>query len=111
LASSVAATVNVGWLGAILRRRGQLRIDARARARLPRMLIAACAMAAALWVARFALYAPLDAGHGLRWIGLGLLIGTGLLAYAATGQALGAFDVRDFAAGLRRRRAAPLKTG
>jgi hypothetical protein len=55
-------------------------------------------------VADLAIYHPLDGPHGLRWLGLGLLIAIGFVAYFAVGQAIGAFDVRDALAMLRRRR-------
>jgi hypothetical protein len=31
---------------------------------------------------------------GLRWVALAALVGSGLAAYAAAGQALGGFDLR-----------------
>ncbi|MBV9735150.1 MAG: murein biosynthesis integral membrane protein MurJ [Acidisphaera sp.] len=104
LASSVAATVNVGILGAILARRGQFAVDARARKKLPRMGLAAAIMATALWGAARLVYAPM-AAHGWRSIGLAALVAIGLAAYLGAGQALEAFDLREFAAtALRRRR-------
>jgi putative peptidoglycan lipid II flippase len=104
LASSISASVNVICLGYLLRRRGQFLPDARFGRSVRRMLVASVVMAAALWVADLAIYHPLDGPHGLRWLGLGLLIAIGFVAYFAVGQAIGAFDVRDALAMLRRRR-------
>ncbi|MDE2199306.1 MAG: murein biosynthesis integral membrane protein MurJ [Rhodospirillales bacterium] len=101
LASGVAAWANVASLTLVLRRRGHFAIDARLARVVPRMLLAALAMAVALGAIDRLVYAPL-AGQGvLRWLGLAALIGGGMLVYAAAGQLLGAFDA---AALLRRRR-------
>jgi putative peptidoglycan lipid II flippase len=95
LATSLAALFNVALLGGLLIRRGQLRADAQLRRRLPRMALAACAMAAVLWVAQGPIFAAIDRGHGLRWAALGVLVALGLAAYAGAGQLAGAFDVRE----------------
>ena len=52
LATSLAAIFNVGWLAFALHRQGHLQLDAQIRRRLPRMVLAAVAMAAALYFAR-----------------------------------------------------------
>ena len=113
LASSVAAWANVAALVAILHRRGHFAADAALRRRVPRMLAAALVMVAVLWTVRHSLYDALDtgAGNGLRWLGLALLVGSGMAAYGIAGQALGAFDLREIGARLaRRRRPAPVGT-
>ncbi|HEX4260277.1 MAG TPA: murein biosynthesis integral membrane protein MurJ [Acetobacteraceae bacterium] len=112
LATSLAAICNVVLLGWVLRARGHLRLDARLRARLPRMAIASVAMAAVLWGARATVFAALDGPGFLRWLGLALVIVIGMLSYAAAGQAIGAFALREFAGALlRRRRPALAKSG
>jgi putative peptidoglycan lipid II flippase len=106
LASSVAAWANIGALAFVLHRRGHFARDALLSRRVPRMLGAALVMVAVLWAMEHTVYAALDTGggNGLRWIGLALLVGSGLLAYAVAGQAFGAFDLREIALRLRRRR-------
>ncbi len=94
LASSVAAWANIAALAAILARRGHLAIDAPLRRTLPRMLLAGLVMMAVLWALDAAVYQPVRQMAGWRWLGLGLLVTGGLLAYAAAGQLLGAFDLR-----------------
>ena len=109
LASSVAAWANVAALGVVLHRRGHFVADATLRRRVPRMLAAALVMVAVLWTMQRTVYATLDTGggNGLRWLGLVLLVGGGLAAYGVAGQALGAFDLREVAARLARRRRKP----
>ncbi len=113
LASSLAAWANVGALAAILRRRGHLSADAALRRRVPRMLAASAVMVAALWEIQRTVYAALDTGggHGLRWIGLALLVTAGMAAYGVAGQAFGAFSVGDVLHRLARRRRAAAVQG
>ena len=107
LATSLAAMFNVVALAVMLRRRGFLVADAQLRRRLPRVALAAVAMAGALWLVRHALFDPVALAGGLRWAALAGLVGAGLLAYAAAGQAVGAFALRELAGRLRRRPRAP----
>jgi putative peptidoglycan lipid II flippase len=111
LATSIAATLNCVLLGVVLARQGHLRMDARLRRRVPRMLVAACAMGVMLWGAEHSLYAALDTGRLMRTFGLALLIGLGLATYGISGQVLGAFDLRDIAGTLLRRPRRLAKTG
>jgi putative peptidoglycan lipid II flippase len=106
LATSLAAMFNLACLAVVLRRRGHLRADAELARRAPRMLLAALLMAAALWVADRAVFAPLDHGGLSRLLGLALLIGIGLAVYGGAAQLLGAFDLRVAARMLARRRRA-----
>ena len=109
LASSVAAWANIGALTWVLHRRGHFARDALLSRRVPRMLAASAAMGLVLWGMRGTMYAALDTGggNGLRWLGLAVLVGGGLAAYGAAGQALGAFDVREIIGRLARRRRKP----
>ncbi len=106
VASSVAAWANVVALAGLLHRRGYFRIDAPLARRLPRMLAAAGVMVAALWAMQHSVYVALDTGggHGLRWLGLALLVTGGMLAYGLAGQALGAFSIGEVLRRLVRRR-------
>jgi putative peptidoglycan lipid II flippase len=113
LASAVAAWANVAALALVLHRRGHLAADAALRRRVPRMFGASVVMVAVLWEMQRTVYAALDTGggHGLRWIGLGLLVTGGMAAYGVAGQVLGAFSVGDVVQRLlrRRRRAAAVQ--
>jgi putative peptidoglycan lipid II flippase len=104
LATSLAAIFNVAALAVMLRRRGFLVADARLLRRLPRIGAAALVMAGTLWEIRHAGFEPATMSHGVRWAGLAVLVGAGMLAYAAAGQAFGGFDVREILGRLRRRR-------
>jgi putative peptidoglycan lipid II flippase len=106
LATSLAAIFNVAALAVMLRRRGFLVADTRLLRRLPRIAAAALVMAATLWGIRSAGFEPASMSHGVRWAGLAVLVGAGMLAYAVAGQVLGGFDVREVLGRLRRRRAA-----
>jgi putative peptidoglycan lipid II flippase len=105
LATSLAAMFNVGCLGVLLVRHGHLVADAPMRRRLPRMALAAGAMAATLWVVQLVLFAPakLEAAHGWRWAALAALVALGCAAYLLAGQVFGAFDARDALRMLSRR--------
>jgi putative peptidoglycan lipid II flippase len=61
---------------------------------------------AARWI-----YAPLEFRAGLRWVGLALLIGVGMAAYFGVGQAIGAFNLRQFLSTFRRRGRKLAETG
>jgi putative peptidoglycan lipid II flippase len=106
LATSLAAIFNVAWLGIALARQGHLQLDAQIRRRLPRMVLAAVAMGVALYFAAGPLFAAAEAGRGLKWLALALLVTLGFAVYAVAGQLIGAFDLRDLGrllAGRRRR--------
>ena len=98
LATSLASTFNIVTLGIVLHRRGHLMADAALRRRLPRMGLAAMAMAATLWFAEAPLFL-----FG-RWFGLVTLVTLGIGVYGMAALALGAFDARALIAMVRRRR-------
>ena len=106
LATSLAAIFNVGALTVVLYRRRFLVADARLRQRLPRIGMAAVAMAATLWLVQRDLFDPAAMSHGVRWIALAALVGGGCAVYGIAGLALGAFDARDLVGRIRRRRPA-----
>jgi putative peptidoglycan lipid II flippase len=97
LATSVASTFNVVVLGIALHRRGHLVTDANLRRRLPRMGLAAAAMAATLWFAEPPLF------HFGRWFGLISLVTVGVGVYGVAALLLGAFDARSLRKMLRRK--------
>jgi putative peptidoglycan lipid II flippase len=104
LATSLAAIFNVGWLGVVLMRRGHLRLDARLKERLVRMLAATTIMGVVLWLAQRALFAP--SLHLMRIAALATLVVVGLTAYGIAAVVCGACDwaaVQPFIARARTR--------
>jgi putative peptidoglycan lipid II flippase len=97
LATSIASTFNLIVLGVALHRRGHMRADADLKRRLPRMAIAALAMAATLWLAEAPLF------HFNRWLALTALVSLGMAVYAAAALAIGALDARALVRLVRRR--------
>ncbi len=97
LATSLASTFNMVVLGIALHRRRHFVADADLRRRLPRMGLAAAAMAVTLWFAEAPLF---QLG---RWIGLMSLVTLGVGVYGAAALLVGAFDARALMRMLRRR--------
>ncbi|SFJ70819.1 putative peptidoglycan lipid II flippase [Bradyrhizobium sp. cf659] len=105
-ASGIAASIAAGaWSSALsLLRKGTrefgFSVDASARKRLPRIVLAASAMGALLWLT--AGLVPAEA-HGLiKFIVLGVQIAAGIAVYGLLLQTLGAASWREAAAALRR---------
>lgn len=105
-ASGTAASIAAGaWSSALLLlRKGTSEFgfsaDAAARKRLPRIVLASCAMGALLWLTTDLV--PAEA-HGLiRVITLGLQIAAGIAVYGLLLQILGAASWREAAAVLKR---------
>ena len=110
LATSLAAMANVLLLGFILVRRGQFRPDRLLYRRVTAMIGASLIMAAVLWLANAWLVpaALVPRMHTLHRFGaLGVLIGAGMLSYGIAAQLLGAYDLREAARMMRRRRSRP----
>lgn len=98
-ASGIATSIATGaWSSAVsLLRKGTsefgFSVDAAARKRLPRIVLAAAAMGALLWLTTGLM--PVEA-HGLiRFIVLGLQIGAGIAVYGLLLQILGAASWRE----------------
>ncbi len=105
LATSIAAIFNMVVLAVMLLRKGYMVPDPALRRRLPRMLLAALAMAATLWFAEGPLFgSAANQAHGVKFLALAALVGLGCLVYIAAAHLLGAFDLRDVLGLLRRRR-------
>ncbi len=82
------------WFGS--RRMGdEARLDARSRARLPRIALASVLMGCALWGATWGM-GDLLADAVWRYAALGGLIAIGIVSYFGTGAAIGAFKLSDF---------------
>jgi putative peptidoglycan lipid II flippase len=97
LATALSAWLNAGLLAWLLRRDGLLQPDARLRRRLPRILGAALAMAAGLWLAQRWL-APLPAT-----LSLALLVAAGGGAFLLLARLLGALDLGELKRAVTRR--------
>jgi putative peptidoglycan lipid II flippase len=102
LASSLAAMFNAGALAVLLQRRGHLAVDAQLRRRVPRMALAAAAMALTLVAIERTVYAWLAPDHVLRWVGLFVLVGFGIGAYFIAAEILGACRIREMIQSFRR---------
>lgn len=105
-ASGIAASIATGaWTSAVsILRKGTsefgFSVDAAARKRLPRIVLAAAAMGALLWLTTGLM--PVEA-HGLiRFIVLGLQIGVGIAVYGLLLQILGAASWREAVDALKR---------
>ena len=103
LATSLSAVVNTVWLEFALARRGYFRPDRPLLRRLASMAAATALMAGVLALTQPKIFA-LAGERGLKWLTLTVLVGIGRTVYAAAGQALGAFDVRDALQMLARRK-------
>ncbi len=106
IAAAIGTTMS-GWASVALlwvasRRMGvAATTDRRFRARVWRILLASALMGALLWVAAQALGPFLDLPT-LRYGALAVLVGTGLAGYFGIGQIVGAFQLSDIRAALRR---------
>lgn len=104
LATTLSAWVMVWQLWRGSRGMGPAaQFDNRFRARAWRILLAAFGMGAVLFGAMTAL-GPMLGTAGLRYAGLALLIGAGIVSYFAIGALIGAFRLSDFRSALRRPR-------
>ncbi len=103
LASSLSSWLNAGLLMLGLHRRGHLVADSQLLRRVPRMVIAACLLAVALWAAA-PLAAPwLAASLGQKIVALAGLVAMGLLVFVVAAELCGAMRGRELAQMLRRR--------
>jgi putative peptidoglycan lipid II flippase len=103
LATACSAWMNAALLALLLRRRGQLDIDARLRGRVPRIVLAAACMAGVLWGGD-RLLTPMLAGASMEKVtALAILVVAGLAAYGLMAQLTGAARVSDVTSAMRRR--------
>jgi putative peptidoglycan lipid II flippase len=102
LGTVLASWLNIGMLIWRLRRGGHLLIDARLRARLPRILASSAAMGAAVWgVARW--IAPwLGGPFVVKTAALAVLVTGGVVVFAAVALLTGAVRVSDVRQASRR---------
>ncbi|OWU83289.1 multidrug transporter MurJ [Oceanicola sp. 22II-s10i] len=107
--ATAIATTAAAWAMALLlilgaRPMGDVaRFDDRLRRRLPRIVLAALIMGAALWPA-WQLLMPWLAMSGIRFAALLVLVLWGMLVFFAVGQLIGAVNLPELRATLRRRK-------
>jgi putative peptidoglycan lipid II flippase len=105
LATSIAGWVNASSLMVISSRRRHFSLDLRSRRSLPRILLAAVGMGAALLAVQHLLEPGLYAHHlSLRLIALAALIGSGMAVFALLCLVLGVAHPRELKRMLLRRR-------
>jgi putative peptidoglycan lipid II flippase len=104
LATSMASIFNMSTLAIVLYRRGFLVPDEALRRRLPRMLVAAFAMAVTLWFTEGPIFAYANRPHGAKFLCLAALVGLGFGVYLVAAHLIGAFDLHDVIGMFRRRR-------
>jgi len=95
IALSAAGWLQAGLLMTILARRGHFHLDARSRANLPRIALAALVMGAVLFALRAELRPALAGAVGLRLAALAGLVIAGLVAFLALTVALGVVNWRE----------------
>ena len=106
-ASVIGAWINVGYLYAVLLRRGYYTVPLALLGRIARQLVAAAAMGAALWYARDLLAGWYDAGLFARIGALLVLVGCSALVYFGVAWATGAIDRQRIAALTKKREPEP----
>jgi putative peptidoglycan lipid II flippase len=102
--TSLSAWINAIVLYILLRARGHFRIEPWLWERIARQLLAAAAMAAALWLVREQLDGFFAGSAGRRLIGVAALVSTGGLVYFAVAWTIGAMDREDVLILLRRKK-------
>jgi len=104
LSTAVSSWVNAGLLFWVLRRRGQLSLDARLKRSAARLLLATFAMSAVLVVLDPVVSRHVTGHLAERALWLGLLMAAGAVSYFAAAWGLGAFRPAELKAQLLRRR-------
>jgi putative peptidoglycan lipid II flippase len=105
LATALASCLNTFMLYRELRRRGHFTADTRLKRRIPRLVLAALIMGAALWVLAPVAWPYLTGSIVRRGLALLVLTGGGAAVYGAACFLTGAFRVSDLRALLTRRAA------
>jgi putative peptidoglycan lipid II flippase len=103
LATSCAGWVNALLLMLMLHRRGHFTLDVRSRRRLPRILVSALGMGVLVRVLDAVLAHALAGPLLLRLVALAMLVGGGLLGFAALTLLTGAMSWRELNRRLKRR--------
>lgn len=104
LATAISAWANAGVLAFLLHRDGHFRPDRRLARSIPRILLAAIVMAAALWAGADILADWFQGGFARKLAALAGLILFGVVLFFGLAQLLGGTDLREVTRQLRRRR-------
>jgi putative peptidoglycan lipid II flippase len=100
-AIAIAAWAAAALLGFVLHRRRWLQLDAQARRRLPRIIVACGTMSIVIVIAATALF-PTAARAGASVVPVLILVTLGIVAYGATLRILGVAGFKELATMLRR---------
>jgi putative peptidoglycan lipid II flippase len=116
IAALAATTAGSAWLNAIilyviLARRGHFHFEGWLASRLVRQVIAAAAMAAALYAVRMLLEGRFAGSTGDRLLGVVALVGTGGIVYFAVAWIIGAMSRDELLMLLRRKKPAATPDG
>lgn len=103
LATAVAAWINVFLLYRALRSRGHFEMDRELASHILRLALAALLMAAALFAIEPLIEPLLAGGFELRTAALGLLVGGGIIVYAAAVFITRAYTLQELRAVLKRK--------
>lgn len=102
VATSLSAWFNVALLAGVLIHQRNWHPDSGLLQKVPRMLAAALAMAAALWLLNPIVLPMAEGSLGGRALGMLLLVGAGGLVYAGGGLLIGAWNPRQLINSFRR---------
>ena len=102
LATSISAFVNAGLLALGLYRAGRLNVDTELRRRLPRIVMASIAMAAAVAAVVMGAWDMVGSGEAGRVLFLSAIVVFGVVLYFALATLTGAFSIGAFRLALRR---------
>ncbi|HEY0113428.1 MAG TPA: murein biosynthesis integral membrane protein MurJ [Allosphingosinicella sp.] len=105
LTTALSAWINALALYIFLRARGHFRIEGWLWSRLIRQLVAAAAMALALYLVREQLEPFFAGSAGRRLLGVAALVGTGGIVYFAVAWTIGAMNRDDLLILMRRKKA------
>ena len=103
LATTLAAWLNTGLLGARLISLGHFKADNRLRKRVPLILLAALLMGGSLWGATLLLEPWFQEAFWLQVSALALLVTGGMMVFAVFCQLTGAISLSEFKGGFRRK--------
>jgi putative peptidoglycan lipid II flippase len=104
--TALSAWLNALILYVLLAIRGHFRVNAVLAGRIIRQIIAAAAMAGALYFVREALDGFFAGSTGRRLIGVAALVGVGGIVYFAVGWVIGAINREDVLILLRKKKVA-----
>ena len=103
----VSAWLNALFLYVILHQRGHFEIEGWLWSRIIRQILAALAMAGALYLVREQLDGFFAGSTGRRMIGLAALVGVGGIVYFAVAWVIGAMNREDVLILLRKKKVSP----